>query len=1472
MPQVVVQATVMTCVRNGYTTTPSGYAVGGPGPSPSYNNSTYFTFPAFGIPGGATITAATLSWTMTSWDWAAAVTMNFACATGAGTPTNQYPIQGTPSTTSVPYGTYVSTYNALSAVTEMYTSGLYWAKMYCANGENRKNYSSTKPTLTITYTESRTDAGETVGISDGVGISISAVMAEDIGLSDELIINPGQLQIDTVSIGDALSASVSTQLSDSMAVSDSVSESLAVGIAEAFGVTEGFFIAQHTQLTDDIPTGESFEGSKAAEALESVALDDRITVTRKSVYPSDKVLVWNADGEFLGMFVAECSWVDNLDAADELEVQLPQYFVDERGQSWSKWELIQGEFLLGWRGKRYRIDARSRSFDGQHCRATSLEVELGSYYTNETPTTVVFENELVSDIVTALLDGKVSLAVPNSAFSTRVTNPIDQTDEPARWTCDIGDWDGYESPELDRFVWKVTTAHSRGYSEFIRFSPNVDYVVRVHLYVTAAGSYSFDIGTEFLSLGESPGTSSTTWHDFHFTLTEAGDVWLETVPVSPEMSELGDLYLHLYSGLEMPHPIYALDVRLYEQRRPTGWTYSQPDNAIDVRDGVVYADHSEWMSSGTWELDYVERTRTSTSAYDTLVYAFNSPWVTAHWKASGVAGSKLAIFLNGVKQTAGGDINGNYACDVDGSLTIVGIDPTVDQFLDIRVVQGTVKVWKVELDTRNVFSFAFQGDSVLTALSTILQATGGVLIFDSSARTVQHYKTYGVDYSEASLGMMFEDGKNVIATEVTEDTSNLINRLKVNGYGEGPYQLVTFVEPTLRKRLGPFVTNSPTPDGVTLTSSIYESENHVLWNDNTYDPWSSGLIDLDAFYPGDRVTYTFAYQFDQAAVDDEARVKLFVVYVTDIGSTVWGYPYLVSGGGGGPSLTPGFPSPLSVMGIGIPGTGGLGYWLPYAEISVDAVDTDKHLFSADLVFPAGVIHGVSCHVSLDSGSGQVVVESLTATSQLYRAWVTSQERYGVKTGALDIPEIDSLPTARKIGVRAADISSWPAMSFSLQVKDLEEYGDFKPGDYVPLKVWGEYYVLRIISIAKSTISPNVADITVSSRETTVFSDIANMERKIEVLSRSFQGVPTAENIPFFTVPFERTGVSEETPASIPFYIENGAQVLDLRVRYQTKGLVSTAKAVASGGAGTIAGSGLTAAATTAVNQNYAQQNLTMNSWTMTASGGANTGGASAGYTPTGGQALVTLETIPQFNVVEIANLAKTTTSLSSFNYPAIGTYTRQVVWMSISNRDSVSRSYTVVINGTTQTPTVAATSSLSVSQVITAGAAITASIQAGVAHSFDTGIWAVCDMAVGHTHTVNSHTHTIPDHTHFAPDHIHSISGHTHLLAAHTHVQNSHQHDISHTHAALAHVHTLTLGLTEGAEPTALQCLLDDVNVTSLLDCDDLDLLPFVKRDNNGRPQAGWHELVFSATTVGESGSVSGTIFIRKFLTTAEVR
>lgn len=177
MAQKIVTATVMTDIREGYSTTPGGdnLAVGGAGPQPGYNNSVYMTFPTFGIPAGSVISSASLWFDMIGWDYKAQCWHRVQACDWAGTPTSHAPVSGGYNDTEVPYNTYVDNFAASNAAKQMFSSGKYFLKQFVVTpADNRKTFSATPAKLTLNYTAPTAPTAPT-GLSSSKSSSTAAL-------------------------------------------------------------------------------------------------------------------------------------------------------------------------------------------------------------------------------------------------------------------------------------------------------------------------------------------------------------------------------------------------------------------------------------------------------------------------------------------------------------------------------------------------------------------------------------------------------------------------------------------------------------------------------------------------------------------------------------------------------------------------------------------------------------------------------------------------------------------------------------------------------------------------------------------------------------------------------------------------------------------------------------------------------------------------------------------------------------------------------------------------------------------------------------------------------------------------------------------------------------------------------------------------------------------------------------------------
>jgi hypothetical protein len=112
----------------------------------------------------------------------------------------------------------------------------------------------------------------------------------------------------------------------------------------------------------------------------------------------------------------------------------------------------------------------------------------------------------------------------------------------------------------------------------------------------------------------------------------------------------------------------------------------------------------------------------------------------------------------------------------------------------------------------------------------------------------------------------------------------------------------------------------------------------------------------------------------------------------------------------------------------------------------------------------------------------------------------------------------------------------------------------------------------------------------------------------------------------------------------------------------------------------------------------------------------------------------------------------------------------------------------------------------------------------------------------------------VGDHEHQVPDHGHEIN-----LPAHTH-------NMPHTHEVPAHTHDIEFGIYEGPVPSAIGLLVDgNVVPGSSISADDLDLLPYLSKDSEGKINRGqWHTIEIVPNSLGRVvASVVTQIFVQ---------
>lgn len=121
-----------------------------------------------------------------------------------------------------------------------------------------------------------------------------------------------------------------------------------------------------------------------------------------------------------------------------------------------------------------------------------------------------------------------------------------------------------------------------------------------------------------------------------------------------------------------------------------------------------------------------------------------------------------------------------------------------------------------------------------------------------------------------------------------------------------------------------------------------------------------------------------------------------------------------------------------------------------------------------------------------------------------------------------------------------------------------------------------------------------------------------------------------------------------------------------------------------------------------------------------------------------------------------------------------------------------------------------------------------------------------------HSHTVDipnhSHDVKIPNHSHSVqiPNHSHSVEikdhNHTVSIPEHTHSVSIPAH--SHNFSLPDHTHQIEYGIYKGTTASSVQIIVDGVTVSGAFQTiDDLDLIPYLSTDNEGKVIRGWHSL-----------------------------
>lgn len=467
------------------------------------------------------------------------------------------------------------------------------------------------------------------------------------------------------------------------------------------------------------------------------------------------------------------------------------------------------------------------------------------------------------------------------------------------------------------------------------------------------------------------------------------------------------------------------------------------------------------------------------------------------------------------------------------------------------------------------------------------------------------------------------------------------------------------------------------------------------------------------------------------------------------------------------------------------------------------------------------------------GEYQLAV-TVDATSVDASTGKTSIQTYGVQRGTYTDKECKSLATMTATLQRMVEQSCWYRNSYTVKVTDAAA-ALCSPGDTGHFVYRDINEHLRILEIARSTDAAE-ATLQVANIEEDLTARLEATRKELATLSRSYQGVPTDAN-DSFSEQFERTSAGVDVPAQVGFFVPYGADIMDLRLRYQVGGMRSYAKATAGGGVLTSNSGG---ASTTGSGGGTTPTSSSVS----TPSGGGSTSGSGGSTTPTSSS-----DAQDTWCTVSPSRNNTTVSTWASVTVPGMSsTYSTQWACGVVFNRNSSSCNfdYEWRRNGPSGTLVSSGSTTVNANDYVrldytwgsyAPGGACLRVRPTTSSPNIDHAVILTAYKAHSHTVTIPNHTHTTPNHTHTIPD----------------------------------HTHALTYGIYQSSVPSTVRVYLDGALVTALNDAtvvSDFDLLPYIGRDSNGRVQEGWHTLEFRSATNGATGSVRGTLFARKFLST----
>jgi hypothetical protein len=539
----------------------------------------------------------------------------------------------------------------------------------------------------------------------------------------------------------------------------------------------------------------------------------------------NELRLYDASDTFLGICPADVDWRPKLDGPDSLTATLPRSYRLMDGTTESRVSMIESARYIRHGLHRYAIDRRQDDKETRiklFCR--SAEVELRRYYSNITNLPFVQQGKVPTDIMSALFAGETEASTSNAdltdwhdTLNILYASTPSLIAVPDHWESAldganpevvenaIGLMTGEAGSRIYGAVWRGGDSSERptwteAWSSKIMSWPEGRYRVGFEAYQGTAfvdGNSYVKVGVEWLAADASTVLNDELYDITSLLTTDWQTFWLpsETTFFVPK-SQYFRFHLYVYvstaetfsppltqSGLD-GHIYYSkfffyidnLQLLATEVNVDSGWTWA--DHGMDTRDTDVLHTDSGWVKFGAWTTGVSNLY--STTVDDCVDLAFRGPTIDVHFAAGG-AGATADVYVDYVLVAADLDVSAAYTLQVSG-LSLL------EHMLEVVVRTVKVSIEKVVVDANRYMSVSWQDKDLLECVDAHVQAIGGELELDTIQNVIHHYPEVGKDLTAANV-LELRRGVNILDFGVEEEDTEIVNRLIVLGYGDGPWRV-----------------------------------------------------------------------------------------------------------------------------------------------------------------------------------------------------------------------------------------------------------------------------------------------------------------------------------------------------------------------------------------------------------------------------------------------------------------------------------------------------------------------------------------------------------------------------------------------------------------------------------------------------------------------------------------------------------